>query len=161
MLALESGKFYPVTLKSVNPLNFSSQKSKIDFLKTALTNFKNPTSNESGTCKLQTKRLINYYDSFLMMIRFRDRSTSHATPGIWVFVTVVIDFSTENFFPGVTRILDLQLRLLLLYTFSSIYVPMCLCNPLDTEGRLDVYKTFKTLTFKLTSCVLGVILNFF
>ena len=33
LLALEAGTVYPVTLKSVNPLSFSSQKSKIAFLK--------------------------------------------------------------------------------------------------------------------------------
>ena len=37
LLALESGTVCPVTLKIVNPLSFSSQKSKIGFLKTALT----------------------------------------------------------------------------------------------------------------------------
>ena len=42
----------PVTLKSVNPLSFSIQKSKIEFLKTALVNFVNLTSNKSATFKL-------------------------------------------------------------------------------------------------------------
>ena len=42
----------PVTLKSVNPLSFSIQKSNIEFLKTALVNFVNLTSNKSATFKL-------------------------------------------------------------------------------------------------------------
>ena len=42
----------PVTLKSVNPLSFSIQKSKIEFLKTALVNFVNLTSKKSATFKL-------------------------------------------------------------------------------------------------------------
>ena len=50
--ALESGTVYPVTLNNVNPLRFSSQRSKIGFLKTALANFVKLTSNESATCKL-------------------------------------------------------------------------------------------------------------
>ena len=61
-LALESGTVYLVTLKSVNPLSFSSQKSKIGFLKSALANFANLTSSKSVTCKLQTKCLITCYD---------------------------------------------------------------------------------------------------
>ena len=54
LLALEPGTVYPVTLKSVNTLSFSSQKSKIGFLKTAT------------TCKLRTKCLIFYYDLSLL-----------------------------------------------------------------------------------------------
>ena len=52
LLALESGTVNPVTLKSVNLLSFSSQKSKIGFLKIALANFVKFTFNESATCKL-------------------------------------------------------------------------------------------------------------
>ena len=48
-------KVYSVTLKIVNPLSFSSQKSKIGFLKDALANFVKLTSNESATCKLPVK----------------------------------------------------------------------------------------------------------
>ena len=77
LLALESGTVYPVTLKSGNPLNFSNQKSKIGFLKTALANFGDLTSNELAMCKLRTKRLIIFYDFFLISIRLRGRSTSH------------------------------------------------------------------------------------
>ena len=54
LLALEPGTVYPVTLKSVNPLSFSNQKSKIGFLKTAT------------TCKLRTECLIFYYDLSLL-----------------------------------------------------------------------------------------------
>ena len=50
-----SGAVYPVTLSSVNPLSFSSQRSKIGFLKTALANFVKLTSNESATCKFPIK----------------------------------------------------------------------------------------------------------
>ena len=82
LLALESGTVYPVTLKSGNPLNFSNQKSKIGFLKTALANFGDLTSNELAMCKLRTKRLIIFYDFFLISIRLRGRSTSHVTPGM-------------------------------------------------------------------------------
>ena len=59
LLALESGAVYSVTVKSVNPSSFSNQKLTIRFLKTALANFVNLTSNESATCKLRTKCLIN------------------------------------------------------------------------------------------------------
>ena len=64
LLAIESGTVYPVTLKSVNPLSFSSQKSKAGSLKTALANFLNHSSNESATCKLRTNCLV-IYDFFL------------------------------------------------------------------------------------------------
>ena len=65
LIALESGTVDPLTLKNVNPLSFSSQKSKTGFLKAALANFVNLTSNESATCKLRTKCLIIYYNFFL------------------------------------------------------------------------------------------------
>ena len=55
LLALEARTVYPVTLKRVNPLSFSSQKSKIAFLKTALANFVKLTSNESAMCKWPIK----------------------------------------------------------------------------------------------------------
>ena len=57
-LALESGTACQVTLKTINPLSFSSQKSEIRFLKIAFANFENLTSNESATCELLTKCLI-------------------------------------------------------------------------------------------------------
>ena len=50
----------PVTLNNVNPLSFSSQRSKIGFLKTALANFVKLTSNDSATCKLPIKYV--FYD---------------------------------------------------------------------------------------------------
>ena len=56
LLAVESRAVYPVTLKRVNSLSFSSQKSKIGFLKTALGNF--VKRNESATCKLPIKCAI-------------------------------------------------------------------------------------------------------
>ena len=55
LLALESGTVYPVTLSNVNPLSFSSQRSKIGFLKTALANFAKHTSNELAACKFPIK----------------------------------------------------------------------------------------------------------
>ena len=55
LLALESETVYSVTLKSANSLSFSSQKSKIGFLETALANFVKLTSNELATCKLPIK----------------------------------------------------------------------------------------------------------
>ena len=45
----------PSDLINVNPLSFSSQKSKIGSLKTALANFAKLTSNESATCKFPIK----------------------------------------------------------------------------------------------------------
>ena len=54
-LALEFGTDYPVTLSNVNPLNFSGQRSKIGFLKTALANSAKLTSNESATSKFPIK----------------------------------------------------------------------------------------------------------
>ena len=45
------------------------------------------------------------------------------------------------------------------YMYICIYVS--LCNPMDTGCRLDVHKAFRTLTFKLTSRVLGAIFIFF
>ena len=60
LLALESRSVYPIPLKSVNPLSYTSQKSKIGFLETALANFVNLTSNESATYKLQTKQNFSY-----------------------------------------------------------------------------------------------------
>ena len=76
LLALESGKVYPVTLKNINPLGFSSLRSKIGLLKTALSNFVKRTSNESATCKLPFKFV------FYMTIRFRGGYTSCVTPGM-------------------------------------------------------------------------------
>ena len=46
LLLLDSGKVYPVTLKSANPMSFSSQRSKIEFLKTVFANFVKLTSIE-------------------------------------------------------------------------------------------------------------------
>ena len=158
LLALESGKVYPVTLKNVNPLGFSSLRSKIGLLKTALANFVKRTSNESATCKLPFKFV------FYMTIRFRGGYTSCVTPGMWIFVTIVNDW--QYVFPGVLGVLDLQLRLLLLYTFY-MYICICvsLCNPLDTGSRLGVHKTFRKrsvttyehlVCFQYTSCAVGV-----
>ena len=42
-------------LKQRKPLSFSSQRSKIGFLRTALANFVKLTSNESAMCKLLIK----------------------------------------------------------------------------------------------------------
>ena len=42
-------------LSKVNPLSFSSRRSQIGFLKTALANFAKLTSNESTTCKFPIK----------------------------------------------------------------------------------------------------------
>ena len=58
LLALEPGTVYPVTLNNVNPVNFSGQRSKIKFLKTALANLVKLTSSESATCKLLIKRVF-------------------------------------------------------------------------------------------------------
>ena len=76
LLALESETVYPVTLSNVNPLSFSSQRSKIGFLKTALANFAKLTSNESATCKFPIKYV------FFMTVRFRSGSTCPVTPGM-------------------------------------------------------------------------------
>ena len=76
LLALESGTVYPVTLSNVNLLSFSSQRSKIGFLKTALANFEKLTSNESTTCKFPIKYV------FFMTVRFRSGFTSPLTPGM-------------------------------------------------------------------------------
>ena len=75
-LALESVTVYPVTLNNVNPLSFSSQRSKIGFLKTALANFVKLTSNESATCKFPIKYV------FFMTVIFRSGSTCSVTSGI-------------------------------------------------------------------------------
>ena len=56
--ALESGAVYPVTFNNVNHLRFSSQRSKIWFLKSVLANFVKLTSNESVTCKLPIKYIF-------------------------------------------------------------------------------------------------------
>ena len=76
LLALESRTVYLVTLSNVNPLSFSSQRSKIGFLKTALANFAKLTSNESATCKFPIKYV------FFMTVRFRSGSTWPVTPGM-------------------------------------------------------------------------------
>ena len=55
LLVVESGTVYPVTLSNVNPLSFSSQRSKIGFVKTVLANAAKRTSNESATCKFSMK----------------------------------------------------------------------------------------------------------
>ena len=66
----------PRDLSNINPLNFSSQRSKIGFLKTALANFAKLTSNESATCKFPIKYV------FFMTVRFRSASTCPVTPGM-------------------------------------------------------------------------------
>ena len=76
LLALESGTVYPVTLSNVNPLSFSSQRSKIGFLKTSPAYFAKLTSNESAKFKLPIKYV------FFMTVRFRNGSTYHVTPGM-------------------------------------------------------------------------------
>ena len=58
LMVLESETFYPVTLKSVNPLSFSSQRSKIGFLKNALANFVKHTPNKWTTCKSLIKYVL-------------------------------------------------------------------------------------------------------
>ena len=55
LLVLESKTVYPVTLNNVNPLSFSSQRSKFGLLNTAIANFMKLTSNESATCKSPIK----------------------------------------------------------------------------------------------------------
>ena len=77
-LQLKSRKIQPKQhlLLRVNPLSFSSQRSKIGFLKTALSNFVKLISSESATCRL----LIEYV--FFMTIAFRSGSTSPVTPGV-------------------------------------------------------------------------------
>ena len=98
-----------------------------------------------------------------MTIRFRGRSSPHVTPGMRVFVAIVNDRNSKgNFIQGVPGILDLQLRLLLFYTFYMyICIYVSLCNPLDITGRLGVHKTLRKLTFKLPSCFLRVMLSHF
>ena len=76
LLALQSGTVYPMNLKSVNPLSFPSQRSKIGFLKTALANSVKLISNELATCILLTKLY------FFMTIRFRSGSMCPVTPGV-------------------------------------------------------------------------------
>ena len=49
LLVLKFGTVYLVALKSVNPLNFSSQKSKRGFLKAAIVNFVKLASTKSTT----------------------------------------------------------------------------------------------------------------
>ena len=83
LLVLACGTVYPVTLKSVNSLSFSNQKSKIGFLKTALANFVKLTCNESAKCKFPIKRCI------FMTFRFRGGSLSPESPGKGIFVTRV------------------------------------------------------------------------
>ena len=65
----------PVTL-NINPLSFSSQRSKTGFLKTAFSNFVKLTTNESATCKFPIKCV------FFMTVRFRSGSTRSVTPGM-------------------------------------------------------------------------------
>ena len=88
VLQLKSRKMQPKQhlLLRVNPLSFSSQRSKIGFLKTALANFVKLTSSESATCRL----LIEYV--FFMTTTFRSGSTSHVTPGVKPFVAIVNDW---------------------------------------------------------------------
>ena len=142
-----------LTLDSVNPLSILSQKWKIGFLKTVLPKFVNLTSNESDTFKLWINCLVIIIIIFLTSITFRDGSSSHVTPGKWVFVAIVNDWYlwtiyTGNFIPSVPGILDLQLRLLLLYNFyMCICIYVSLCIDLNAGGRLGVHKKFWRFAF--------------
>ena len=63
----------PVTLSNLNPLSFSSERSKNGFLKTVLANFAKLTSNETATCKFPIKFV------FVITVRFRSASTCPVT----------------------------------------------------------------------------------
>ena len=70
LLTLESETIYPVTLSNVNPLSFSSKRSKIGFLKTVL-------SNVSPTNRLRANFQLNM--SFFMAVRSKSGSTCPVT----------------------------------------------------------------------------------
>ena len=75
---IEAAYFVGAVWSSLNLLSFSSQRSKIGFLKIALANFVRLTSNESATCKFP----IKYVFFFFMTVRFRKESTCPVTPGM-------------------------------------------------------------------------------
>ena len=68
LLVQESGTVYLVTLKSVNPLKFSGQKSQSELLETALVNFVKLTSTKLATCRLCSFICIYEY----MYLRFSE-----------------------------------------------------------------------------------------
>ena len=82
-----------------------------------------------------------------MTIRLRGGSMSPVTPGIWVFSTsqwmIIIDCLHVELV-SVPGVLDLQLGLMLLYTFCMyICNYVSLCSPVGTGDRLSVHKTFR------------------
>ena len=65
-------------------------------------------------------------------------------------MTVVIDYLHGELRSVCSGVLDLQLGVLLLYSFYMfICIYVCLCNPQDTGGRLGVHKASRRLSFSL------------
>ena len=112
---------------------------------------------------------------FFMTIRFRSGHTCPLIRGMSVFVAIVNDWQllticTRNFIPCFAGVLDLQLKLLLLYTFYTyICIYMSLRNPPSTGDRFRVHKTFRRrsmttygrfVCFQHISCVVGIVILF-
>ena len=162
LLVLESGTVYPVTLKSVNPLSFSSQKLKIGFLKTALANFVRLTSNESATCKLPIKCVFLWLlDLEVDLVPRKPWNMSlynnSMNDSYWLFARG----PSFRVFQGSW-----------IYNWGYCYYTLFICiyvsvsvQPTCTGGRLGVHKTFRRrsvttygrlVCFQDTLCVVGV-----
>ena len=83
-----------------------------------------------------------------MTIRFWVGSTSPITFRLWALVTgqwmIIIDYLQEEFHSGCSRSLGSATGIIVI--IQLLYVLMCLVslyNPLSTEGRLGVPKTFR------------------
>ena len=130
-----------------------SQKSKIGFLKTVLPKFVNFTSNESDTFKLRINCLviIIIIIIFLTSITFRDGSSSHVTPGKWVFVAIVNDWYLWTIYtgklhsecsrdPGSTTkiIIIIQFLYVYMYLCFSVHWPECRRSARCTQEVLKI-----------------------